>query len=99
VPAAHLIKPKARINGREKSITADRKIKDRAWVDAPWRADAGSDISPIESFSTRVGLSVMPIVCAPTGIRSTAGYSRPFIIVFFLKNGDEHRRYILQEVF
>ena len=37
-----------------KSITAYRKIQDRAC------ADAGSDISPIESFSIRVGLSVMP---------------------------------------
>src|SRR5215469_16694308 len=43
-----------------KSEPLTGKFKTARCVDAPWRASAGTVISPIESFSIRVRFSVMP---------------------------------------
>ena len=49
------------MNGRENRKPLTGKFSNARCVEAPWSASAGTDISPIESFSIRVGFSVMQI--------------------------------------
>jgi hypothetical protein len=53
--AASLMRASARMNGRGNRCPEIGKFRTARCVDAPYRASAGTSISPIESRSVRVG--------------------------------------------
>ena len=96
--AASLTRASARRNRRGIGVPEIGKFRTARWVDAPYRASAGTSISPMESFSIRVaGRSLASLVligpdgtAGRSGRRAVPGHRRRRAAERAGRVGDEH---------
>ena len=88
------------MNGREKSITADRKIQDGALRrSAVKRGFRDGHLAHRILFHPRVPPAVMPNDSRESALLPSARMAVAVPRSRLLENGDEHRRNILEEIF